>query len=119
ASWGLVAEGLSISIARTLIGVVLGMVAIWISHEWLEGKDVKWGSLESADARKVLMIVGIMTVHSFSEGIGVGVSFGGGEALGVFITVAIAIHNIPEGLALALTMVPRGTPGWEASLRGI
>src|SRR5690606_22227246 len=60
ASWGLVAEGLSISIARTLIGVVLGMVAIWISHEWLEGKDVKWGSLESADARKVLMIVGIM-----------------------------------------------------------
>jgi ZIP family zinc transporter len=36
------------------------------------------------------------------------VSFGGGEALGVFITAAIAVHNIPEGLAISLVLVPRG-----------
>jgi zinc transporter ZupT len=47
--------------------------------------------------------------------VGVGVSFGGGEELGVFITAAIAVHNIPEGLAISLVLVPRGTPVWTAA----
>lgn len=109
ASWGLVVEGANLGIWRTLAGVALGILVIRLSHDWLEGRDVKWGTLDSGDAKKVLMMLGVMTAHSFSEGVGVGVSFGGGETLGVFITLAIAVHNIPEGLAIALTMVPRGT----------
>ena len=60
------------------------------------------------DARKALLIVGVMTMHSFTEGVGLGVSFGGGIELGLFITLAIAVHNIPEGLAISLVLVPRG-----------
>jgi zinc transporter ZupT len=50
-----------------------------------------------------------MTVHSFAEGIGVGVSFGESHTFGAFISIAIAIHNIPEGLAISLILIPRGT----------
>src|SRR6056297_2340209 len=57
----------------------------------------------------MLMIVAIMTVHSFAEGIGVGVSFGESHSFGAFISIAIAIHNIPEGLAISLILIPRGT----------
>jgi zinc transporter ZupT len=49
-----------------------------------------------------------------TEGVGVGVAFGGGETLGLFITAAIAIHNIPEGLAISLVSVPRGMSVWKA-----
>ena len=66
------------------------------------------GRLAGADAIKALVIVAVMTVHSASEGVGVGVSYGGGERLGVLITIAIAVHNIPEGLAISLVLVPRG-----------
>ena len=56
-------------------------------------------------------MVGIMTAHSFSEG--VGVAFGDGRALGILIAVAIAVHNIPEGLAISLS--PPLTPSLPAA----
>ncbi len=36
--------------------------------------------------------------------------------MGILITTAIAIHNIPEGLAISLVLVPRGTSAWRAAL---
>ncbi|GAA6757644.1 ZIP family metal transporter [Thermus oshimai] len=108
ASFGLVYEGVGYSLGRTLLGVLLGLGFILLAHRYLQGREVSFGELSGLDARKALMVVGIMTLHSFAEGVGVGVSFGGGEALGVFITLAIAVHNIPEGLAISLVLVPRG-----------
>jgi zinc transporter ZupT len=45
----------------------------------------------------------------------VGVAFGASETLGVFIAIAIAVHNIPEGLAISLVLVPRGVSVWRAA----
>ncbi|MFN4072965.1 MAG: ZIP family metal transporter [Thermus sp.] len=116
ASFGLIYEGVHYHLGRTLLGVVLGLFFIQLSHRFLHGREVSFGNLNGLDARKALMMVGIMTLHSFAEGIGVGVAFGGGEALGVFITLAIAVHNIPEGLAISLVLIPRGVSVLGATL---
>ena len=109
ASFTLIFEGLNYGLWKTVAGVLLGLVFILISDSWLDSKDdLSISSLKGADARKAILILGVMTVHSFTEGVGVGVSFGGDAGLGIFITAAIAIHNIPEGLAISLVMVPRG-----------
>lgn len=109
ASWSLIVEGTERSAGGTLLGVVVGAVFIAASHRLLSGRDVSWGELDQRDAMKVLLMLGVMTIHSFSEGVGVGVAFGGGEELGIYITAAMAVHNIPEGLAISLVMIPRGT----------
>ena len=120
ASLGLVVEGAEYSLTRVGIGILLGMVMVVFAHDFIDRYDIDFGEIGQADGRKMLLIVGIMFVHSFAEGIGVGVAFGGenGETLGRVITLAIAIHNIPEGLAIALVMIPRGTSvlraGWWA-----
>ena len=119
ASISLVIEGSQRSGGGTLLGVLLGGAFIAVSHRFLSGRDVSWGDLGQADAMKVLLMLGVMTLHSFTEGVGVGVSFGGGEELGVYITAAIAVHNIPEGLAISLVMIPRGTSVWKAGLWSI
>lgn len=111
ASAGLVHEGFDYGVPPVVLGVVLGVVFIVLGERFLSRRPHhhhEMGALRGADALQALLIVGVMTVHSMAEGIGVGVSFGGGRALGLFITVAIAVHNIPEGLAISLVLVPRG-----------
>ena len=109
ASGGLVYEGLTYSAYRVGLGFVLGLVFIAVSSAIVDRQPAPaMGDLKGADARRALMLLGVMTLHSAAEGIGVGVSFGGGQALGLFITAAIAVHNIPEGLAIGLVLVPKG-----------
>ncbi|HDN04789.1 MAG TPA: ZIP family metal transporter [Chloroflexi bacterium] len=120
ASHNLIQEGAHINPFRTFSGMLLGLILIVLANRLISNRsDVDLGDLEGGDARKALLVLGIMTAHSFAEGIGVGVSFGGGEKLGLFITAAIAIHNIPEGLAVALVMVPKGTKIWKAGFWSI
>lgn len=95
---------------RTGIGCLLGLLFILGTKSFLDkNEDVKLGSLSGADTRKILLIVFVMTLHSFSEGVGIGVSFGGehGNDLGVFISASLAVHNVPEGLAVAIVLLPR------------
>lgn len=113
-------EGQRDSLPLVTLGGVLGVGFIVVSRRLLRGrKHLHVGALRGADALKALLIVGAMTIHSFTEGVGVGVSYGGGDQLGVFITTAIAVHNIPEGLAISLVLVPRGVQVWKASLWSI
>jgi ZIP family zinc transporter len=119
ASVALFAQGVSRDAVQTVIGGVLGAVLIALMRRLLAGHgEVHVAALSGADALRAFVIIAVMTVHSVAEGVGVGVSFGGGEALGVFITVAIAVHNIPEGLAISLALVPAGVSvraaaGWS------
>jgi zinc transporter ZupT len=120
ASLSLVLEGIDLSVWRTAAGVVAGALFVLLAERYLhhDHDHVALGSLRGEDARKGLLIVAVMTVHSAAEGIGVGSAFGGGATLGILITIAIAIHNIPEGLAISLVLVPRGvsvtkSAGWS------
>jgi zinc transporter ZupT len=119
ASAGLVAEGVGFSVWKTVLGAAAGALFIAVTRRVLPADPhAHLGGLRGQDARRALVIVAVMTVHSFTEGVGVGVSFGAGDALGTFVTIAIAVHNIPEGLAISLVMVPRGArvrsaAGWS------
>ena len=110
ASFGLVYEGVRYGLLRTLVGALTGLVFIVLVRRFLQRDEhpAVFAQMTDLDARKALLIVGVMTMHSFTEGVGLGVSFGGGIELGLFITLAIAVHNIPEGLAISLVLVPRG-----------
>lgn len=117
ASFNLIYEGLNYDAWMVIGGVLLGLAFIMISQQILDRYDdhITIANIKQADTQKILLILGIMTLHSFTEGISVGVSFSGSLDLGLFITTAIAIHNIPEGLAISLVMVPRGTSPLKAA----
>jgi ZIP family zinc transporter len=119
ASVGLLWQGWTLGVARLGLGTVAGAIFIVGFRRLLgDSQDIALGGLTGSDARKALVIIAVMTAHSATEGVGVGVSYGGSEKLGLLITLAIAIHNIPEGLAISLVLVPRGATvrsaaGWS------
>jgi zinc transporter ZupT len=116
ASFGLLYEGGRESIVRTGVGAVGGAIFILASRRLVAGRDdLRLGPLQGADATRALLIVGVMTLHSFSEGVGIGVAFGGDEALALLIALSITVHNIPEGLAISLVLVPRGASARSAA----
>jgi len=128
--FGLVTEGLQAGTdavagvpaeATLVIGAVSGAALVVVSHDVLEATEVDPKAYEAADFRKLVLILGVLTVHSFPEGVAVGVSFadlgldGGLQLLGlsvpllaVFMTVAISIHNVPEGTAISIPLREMG-----------
>jgi zinc transporter ZupT len=124
ASFGLIMEGAAgggaDGRARVVAGILLGMAGILAAKHVLGDKsNLRFANLRGIDARQAFLLVAVMTAHSFAEGVGVGVAFGGSSELATFITAAIAIHNIPEGLAISLVLVPRGVPVVQAALWSI
>jgi zinc transporter ZupT len=119
ASASLLIEGVDRSAGRTAIGGLGGIAFVYLAYHVIgEHEALTLGTLRGADARKALLIVGVMTAHSAGEGIGVGAAFGDTKTFGLLIAVAIAVQNIPEGVAISLVLVPRGTrvrsaAGWS------
>jgi zinc transporter, ZIP family len=106
-------------LARALGGVALGVALIVASKAWLDAHEhVKLGGFEGgADARRAVLILGVMTLHSLSEGIGLGVSFGSAhDHFGALISATLAVHNVPEGLAVALVLSGKGVAVVDCAL---
>lgn len=93
-----------------LVGVVLGTSVFFIADRKLSAKQFKFGNTGLETRSSTMLIMAVMLVHSFPEGVAVGVGFGSGElTFGILLTIAIAIHNIPEGTAISIPLYSRGT----------
>ena len=104
---------------RTACGAIMGLGFIVVTKKFLDQyEDLRFGGLAGTDARKALLVFLLMTVHSISEGVGIGVSFGGvhGSQLGTLISASLAAHNVPEGLAIAVVLLPRGVSTLTAAV---
>ena len=120
ASFGLVAEGTVHGRVPTVVGGLVGVLFILATQRYLDRdeEEVVFEAVRGDSGRQMLLMVIVMTVHSFSEGVAVGVSFGGGLTLATVITIAIAIHNVPEGVAISAVLRPQGVStarcaGWS------
>ena len=109
-------------------GVVIGIALVVVADKLLHDAELDPGDYEEADFKKLVLILGVLTVHSFPEGVAVGVAFAelnlasaaGPDVLGytvpvlgVFMTIAIAIHNIPEGLSISIPLKNLGVSKWR------
>jgi len=108
---------------QLLAGLLIGALFIRLS-ERLSGSEEEEGEgedegeiaalhmafVERKHFRKAMLIFIVMFCHSAAEGIAVGVAFSKElrAEFGLYVSSLLAVHNVPEGLAVALVLVPRG-----------
>ncbi|CAH9122912.1 unnamed protein product [Cuscuta epithymum] len=123
ASFDLIQEGQDHGSGSWVVfGILTGGIFISLCKKFLDHYgEVSMLDIKGADAAKAVLVIGIMTLHSFGEGAGVGVSFAGSKGLsqGLLVTLAIAVHNIPEGLAVSMVLASKGVPPHKAMLWSI
>ena len=119
AVFGLVLESLNYggrySIFVTVVGVFCGAVCINLIDKLvphlhrLTGADQEHHPGKTEQLNKVLLFVIAIAIHNLPEGIAAGVGFGTGNT-GEALTIAggIALQNIPEGMVIIAPMLSAG-----------
>ena len=102
--------GLIITIAGIFVGAIcLNLMDRLVPHmHHLVGGDTE-SHHGNANLDKVLLFVSAIAIHNLPEGIAAGVSFGSGNASeALMIAGGIALQNIPEGMVIIAPMLAAG-----------
>lgn len=101
----------------TLAGILAGAVFLNFADKMtphlhhITGMDQEAHSDKQSQLNKVMLFVMAIAIHNLPEGIAAGVGFGT-ENIGNAITVAlgIALQNIPEGMVIVSPLIIAGVP---------
>ena len=101
--------GLLITVAGIFAGAVcLNLVDKLVPHLH-KLAGVDGESHKGSDLSRVLLFVTAIAIHNLPEGIAAGVGFGAGDAAGALIIAGgIALQNIPEGMVIIGPMLAAG-----------
>ena len=125
-SFSLIVPAMEIGgIAVAVLGLSLGAIIVHFIDRSIPHLHLISG-LEGPPSRlsRIWLFMIAITIHNFPERMAVGVSFGTGDvAAGTIVATAIALQNMPEGLAVALPLLRekygKGKSLWYATLTGL
>jgi hypothetical protein len=117
---GLLAPALDAGSPGTVAGGLLaGVLFLVVGRRLLERRDVHVGALRGAGVRRSVLVFGVLLVHSLPEGFAIGTAFASEQTgLGLFVLLAIAVQNIPEGTTSAIPMRDAGFTSDQRSAAG-
>ncbi len=91
-----------------IVGGVIGVGFLLIGQRAMAGREMRVGELSGVHVRRSALVFAVLFVHSLPEGFALGSSWSADNALGLFVFIAIALQNIPEGTATAIPMAQAG-----------
>lgn len=112
---GLIEPGLELgSPGEVYGGLALGAVMFFAIRAALNSREVSIGDIRGADVRRAALIFTVLFVHSLPEGFAVGTAYAAPDKeIGLFVILAIALQNVPEGTSVAIPMQDAGVGFWR------
>ena len=115
----LVPEALEISSVYTVIlGVILGIIVMMGCEAIVDKKfNTKVVDNDKLGLLKTGIIVSIgLALHNIPEGLAIGSGFEVSDTLGLSLAIAICLHDVPEGISMAIPMKNGGMKPWKVML---
>lgn len=110
----LIPEAMQISkLTSVIIGIIIGIISMILCDILVDTKFSNRKSIGKSnysekmknDLLKTGIIVSIgLAIHNFPEGLAIGSGFGASIKLGMSLAIAICFHDIPEGISMAVPM---------------
>ena len=104
----LIPEALEISsIIQVIFGIGIGIISMIGCDILVEKKfsQKKTATFQKNQLLKTGIVVSIgLAIHNFPEGLAIGSGFGASIKLGLSLAIAICLHDIPEGISMAVPM---------------
>ena len=98
-------EGSAVAVA---LGLIVGLAFLVLARRHLD-RDAGFMGRSGPGARTSALVFLVLFVHSLPEGFAVGTAFASDRAgLSLFVILAIAIQNVPEGTSVAIPMEEAG-----------
>ncbi|HEX5929449.1 MAG TPA: ZIP family metal transporter [Solirubrobacterales bacterium] len=96
------------STAEVVAGLAIGVAFLALAR-WRFRPDAGFMGRTGPGARTSALVFLVLFVHSLPEGLAIGTAFASDrEGLSLFVIVAIAIQNVPEGTSVAIPMAEAG-----------
>ena len=90
-------------------GTVAGVVFMLAVRRFLDTHDLHIAGMDSRQVRTSALVFSVLLVHSAPEGLAIGTAYASDTAgLGLFVILAIALQNVPEGTSTAIPMAAAG-----------
>jgi zinc transporter, ZIP family len=117
ATLGLVHESFTRgSTSTALLGVGVGAGALFFLDRFLPHEHVPVGCTDIRTYQRGRLLFTAMALHNIPEGLAVGTSYMAQPRFGLLLALAIALHNIPEGMAVAGPFRVCGLSRWKCIL---
>ena len=104
----LIPEAMDISnVTNVIVGILFG-IFIMILCDYIVQKKIN-NNLNNRINNNSLLKTGIivsigLAIHNFPEGLAIGSGFGASIVLGYSLAIAICMHDIPEGISMAIPL---------------
>jgi ZIP family zinc transporter len=95
-------------------GLAAGVGFLLAARAWLGQHRWRPATRPEAPFRMSVLVFAVLFVHSLPEGFAIGTAYASDTSgLSLFVIVAIAIQNIPEGTSVAIPMAAAGFRPWQ------
>ncbi len=108
AAYALMVTGFDRAPARGAAGAALGIGFVFFTHAASGTADLDLNRLDETNAAYGYQVLLVNTLHAASEGIAIGAAMALSLPFGIFMAVAIAVHNVAEATVFSSILASRG-----------
>lgn len=95
------------NLAIVLLGILLGILTMIICDTFVKEKFSERKEMNSLLRTGIIISIGL-ALHNIPEGLAIGTGFQASINLGLSLAIVIAIHDVPEGISMAVPMKKGG-----------